>query len=149
MTKPIPPQETENIWNGSSNPQKVLQLHYREHPDWLHHCLVWQLLGHRPQGTTEDSANCSVHHWGQASCHPGPLHQAVSEEGPKNGQTPATQVTVCSPLPQSKQYQSSKSGTKRLLNSFYSQVEVLFKNIFCFSPHTHMYIVLGTGTPCI
>ena len=25
--------------------QKVLQLHHREHPDWFHHCLVWQLLG--------------------------------------------------------------------------------------------------------
>ncbi|CDQ88688.1 unnamed protein product [Oncorhynchus mykiss] len=23
-----------------------------------------------------------------AACHPGPLHQAVSEEGPKNGQRP-------------------------------------------------------------
>ena len=25
-TKPIPPQETEKIWHGSSDPQKVLQL---------------------------------------------------------------------------------------------------------------------------
>ena len=24
---------------------KVLQLHHREYPDRLHHCLVWQLLG--------------------------------------------------------------------------------------------------------
>ena len=38
------------------------------------------------QGTTEDSAEHTVHHWGQASCHPGPLYQAVSEEGPKNCQ---------------------------------------------------------------
>jgi hypothetical protein len=52
------------------DPQKVLQLHHREH-----HCLVWQLLGLRPQGTTEGSVNSPVHHWGQASCHPGP--QAV------------------------------------------------------------------------
>ena len=27
---PIPPQETEKIWHGSSDPQKVLQLH-QEH----------------------------------------------------------------------------------------------------------------------
>jgi hypothetical protein len=34
------------IWHGSSYPQKILKLHHREHPpDWLHHCLVWQLLG--------------------------------------------------------------------------------------------------------
>ena len=26
---------------------------HREHPDRLHHCLVWQLLGLLPQGTTE------------------------------------------------------------------------------------------------
>ena len=32
-TKPIPPQETEKIWPGSSDPQKLLQLHHREHPD--------------------------------------------------------------------------------------------------------------------
>jgi hypothetical protein len=40
--KSIPHQETENIWHGSSHPQKVLQLHHREHPAGLHHCLVWQ-----------------------------------------------------------------------------------------------------------
>ena len=52
----------------------------------LHHCLVSKLLGLRPQDTTEGSANGPVNHWGQASCHPGPLYQAVSEEGPENGQ---------------------------------------------------------------
>uniref|UniRef100_A0A8C8H9J2 Ubiquinol-cytochrome c reductase iron-sulphur subunit N-terminal domain-containing protein n=1 Tax=Oncorhynchus tshawytscha TaxID=74940 RepID=A0A8C8H9J2_ONCTS len=51
--------------------QKILQLHHREHPDGLHHCLVCQLLGLRPQGTTEGSAYGPVHHQGQASCHPG------------------------------------------------------------------------------
>ena len=29
------------------------------------------------------SANGPVHHWGQASCHPGSLYQAVSEQRPK------------------------------------------------------------------
>ena len=63
---------------------------------WLHHCLVWQLLSLRLQGTTEGSANGPVHHWAQASCHPGLLYQAVSEDGPKNCQTPATLVIDCS-----------------------------------------------------
>ena len=36
------------IWYGSSDPQKVLQLHHQEHPDRFHHRLVWQLLGIRP-----------------------------------------------------------------------------------------------------
>jgi hypothetical protein len=62
-------------------PQKVLQLQHREHPDQLHHCLVRQVLGLRPQGTSEGSAYGPVHLWGKAACHPGPLHQAVSEEG--------------------------------------------------------------------
>jgi hypothetical protein len=43
--------------------KKVLQLHNRDHPDLLHHCLVWQLLGLRPQGTTEGSVYSPVHHW--------------------------------------------------------------------------------------
>jgi hypothetical protein len=43
-TTPFPPQETEKIWHGSPDPQKVIPLHHREHPDRLHHRLVWQLL---------------------------------------------------------------------------------------------------------
>jgi hypothetical protein len=87
-TKPIPPQETEKIWHGSSDPQKFLQLHPQEHPNPnpLHHRLIWQLLSLRPQGTTEGSAYGPIHHQGQACCHPEPLYQAVSEEGPKNCQ---------------------------------------------------------------
>jgi hypothetical protein len=50
------------------------------------HCLLWQLLGLRPQATTEGSAYGQVHHRGQAFYHPGPLYQAVSEEGSKNCQ---------------------------------------------------------------
>ena len=84
--KPISPQETEKIWHGFSDPQEVLQLHHREHPDGLHRCLVWQLLSLRLLGTTEGSAYGPVHHRGQASCHPGPLYQVVSEEGPKHCQ---------------------------------------------------------------
>jgi hypothetical protein len=47
-TTPFPPQETEKICHGSTDPQKVIQLHLREHPDRLHHRLVWQQLGIRP-----------------------------------------------------------------------------------------------------
>ena len=44
-TKLVPPQETKKIWHGSSDPQKVLKLQHRVHPDRLHHFLVRQLLG--------------------------------------------------------------------------------------------------------
>jgi hypothetical protein len=52
-----------------SDPQKCLQLQHWEHLDWLHHCLVWPLLGIRPQGASEGSAYVPVHHWGWAPCH--------------------------------------------------------------------------------
>ena len=38
--------------------------------------------------SASDRSCHTVHHWGHASCHPGPLYQAVSEEGPKNCQRP-------------------------------------------------------------
>ena len=82
-TKPIPPQETEKIWHGSSDPQKFLQLHHREHPDGLHHCLVWQLLGFRPQGAT-DGSPYSPGRPGAKLPAIQDLYQVVSEEGPKN-----------------------------------------------------------------
>ena len=75
---------------------KILQLHHREPPEWLHHCLVWQFFGLRPQGITEGDTNSPLHHWGQASCHPGPLYQSLSEEGPQKCQTLATLVIDCS-----------------------------------------------------
>jgi hypothetical protein len=71
----FPSQKTEKTWNGSPYSQKVLQLYNREHlTDWLQHSLVWQKLGIRPQGSTEGIAHGAVHHWGQASCHPGPIY---------------------------------------------------------------------------
>ena len=70
-TKPITPQEIEKIWHGSSTSKGSTAA---PSSAWLHHCLVWQLLGLRPQVTTEGSANNPVHHWGEAPCHPGYLH---------------------------------------------------------------------------
>ena len=45
-------------------------------------------------------------HWGQATCHPGPLYQAVSEEG-LNSNHPSHRLF--SLLPHGKQYWSTKS----------------------------------------
>jgi hypothetical protein len=44
-TVPLPPQKAEKIWHGPPDPQKILQLHYCEYLDWLHHCLIWQQQG--------------------------------------------------------------------------------------------------------
>ena len=81
-----PPPVDENIRHHLTDLQKCIQLHHWENLDWLHHCLVRQLLGIWPEDATEGSAYGPVHHWGQASCHPGPLYHAVSEVDPKNRQ---------------------------------------------------------------
>ncbi len=39
----------------------ILQLHCGEHPDWLHHRLVWKQ--HRWQSSAKDRANCPPHCW--------------------------------------------------------------------------------------
>ena len=114
--KPIPPQETENIWHGSSDPQKVVQLHHREHPDWLHHCLVWQLLGLRPQGTTEGSV------YGQYIT--GAKFPAIQELYTRRCHRKASSHPshrLFSLLPHGNRYRSAKSRSKRLLNSFFPQ----------------------------
>ena len=71
-------------WRFDMGPHilKVLQLHLRELPDWLHHRLVWQLLGIRPLSATECIAYGPVHHWGQASCRPGPIVEVGSLHTP-------------------------------------------------------------------
>jgi hypothetical protein len=45
VRKNLFPLRRQKILHGSPDPQMVLQLHHREHPDRLHHPLVWQLLG--------------------------------------------------------------------------------------------------------
>ena len=98
----------------SSDPQKFLQLHHREHPDWLQHHLVWQLLGLQPEDTTEGSVYGPVHHWGQASCHPVPLYQAVSEEGPKiTKDSSHPSHRLFSLLPHCMLYRSANSMSKK------------------------------------
>ena len=43
----LQPQEAEEIWLVVQNPDKLLQMHNREHPVRLYHSLVRQV--HRPQ----------------------------------------------------------------------------------------------------
>jgi hypothetical protein len=101
---------------GSSDPQNVLQLHHRV--SWLVAALPGMATARPLQGTTEGSVYGPVHHWGLASCHPGPLYKAVSEEGPKLSDSSHPSHRL---LPHSKWYRSAKSRSRRLLNSFYHQ----------------------------
>lgn len=66
---PFLSQEAETIWHGPSDPQELLQLHHREHPNLLYHCLVWQLQHPRPEIPTEGGADSQAHHWGWVPRH--------------------------------------------------------------------------------
>ncbi len=57
-----------------------------EHPDRLHHRLVWKQHRWQPQGSAKGRANCPPHCWRWASLPPGYLHQAVYKESPEDYQ---------------------------------------------------------------
>ncbi len=46
-------QAPEKIWNESPHPPFILNLHCGEHPDWLHHCLVWKQHQQQSQSSTK------------------------------------------------------------------------------------------------
>ena len=122
-TKPIPPQETDKIWHGSSDPQKVIQLHHREHPDWLHHRLVWQLLGLRPQvitGYITGAKLPAIQDFNTRRCQRKALKIVKDSSQPSHRRF--------SLLPHGMWYRSIKSRSKRLLNSFYPQTIRLLNN---------------------
>src|SRR4029434_3603231 len=50
---PLLPEETEEVWYGISHPHLLLQVYYREHPDWLHHSVVRELHSQGPQCPTQ------------------------------------------------------------------------------------------------
>ncbi len=64
----------------------LLHLHCGEHPDRLHHRLVWKQHRWQPQGSAKGRANCPPHCWRWASLPPGYLHQAVYKESPEDYQ---------------------------------------------------------------
>ncbi len=68
------------------HPQIILHLHCGEHPDQLHHRLVWKQRRWQPQSSAKSCANCPPHCWRWASLPPGHLHQAVYKESPEDHQ---------------------------------------------------------------
>ena len=72
-----------------------------------------------------------VHHWGQASWHPGPTVyirrcQRKAQKNVKDSSHPSHRLF--SLLPQGKRYQSAKSRYKGPLNSLYPQAILLLNN---------------------
>ncbi len=80
------PETAEEVWNEPQNPQVLLHLHCGEHPDRLHHRLVWKQDRWQPQSSAKGRANCPPHCWRWASLPPGHLHQAVYKESPEDYQ---------------------------------------------------------------
>ena len=67
---PLEPQQAEEISLVTQNPDKLLQMHNREHPVGLYHSLVQQLHRPQPQGSPEGGAVCTTHHRGKTTCPP-------------------------------------------------------------------------------
>ncbi len=83
---PLLPKTTEEVWNEPQFPQILLHLHCGEHPDRLHHRLVWKQHRWQPQSSAKRRANCPPHCWRWASFPLGHLHQAVYKESPEDHQ---------------------------------------------------------------
>jgi hypothetical protein len=89
------------------DPQKVLQLHHREHSDWLHHCLVWQLL------SLTVAKLPAIQDLYTRRCQRKALKMVKYSSHPSH--------RLFSMLPHSKRYRRAKSRSRRLLNSFCPQ----------------------------
>ncbi len=95
------PETAEEVWNEPQHPQNILHLHCGEHPDRLHHRLVWKQHRWQPQSSAKGRANCPPHCWRWASIPPGHLHQAVYKESPEDHQwlqSPIPQTTLSAAL---------------------------------------------------
>ncbi len=95
---PLLPETAEEVWNEPQHPQILLHLHCGEHPDRLHHRLVWKQHRWQPQSSAKGCANCPPHCWRWASLPPGHLHQAVYKESQEDhqGLQPSIPQTVLS-----------------------------------------------------
>ncbi len=80
------PETAEEVWIEPQHPQIILHLHCGEHPDRLHHRLVWKQHRWQPQSSAKGCANCPPHCWRWASLPPRYLHQAVYKESPEDHQ---------------------------------------------------------------
>ena len=85
-TVPLQPQEAEEIWLVTQNPDKRLQMHNWEHPVGLNHSLVQKLHRPQPQGSPEGGAVCTTHHRGQTTCPPWHLQHPMSQGGQQDNQ---------------------------------------------------------------
>ncbi len=120
---PLLPETAEEVWNEPQHPQILLHLHCGEHPDRLHHRLVWKQHRWQPQSSAKGRANCPPHCWRWASLPPGHLHQAVYKESQEDhqGLQPSVPQTALSAALRETSPRSIRSRTSRLRDSFFPQ----------------------------
>ena len=119
-TKHVPPQEFEKIWHGSSDPQKALELHNREHgciTAWFGNCSAsdrkaLQRAMRMAQYITEAKLP-AIQDLYTRWCQRKALKIVKDSSHPSH--------RLFSLLLHGKRYRSTKSSSKKLLNSFYPQ----------------------------
>ncbi len=89
--------DAEEVWNEPQNPQVLLHLHCGEHPDRLHHRLVWKQHRWQPQGSAKGRAKLPATLL-EVSFPPSRTSTPGGVQGKPGGlsKTPATRPTYCS-----------------------------------------------------
>ncbi len=111
-TTPRFPYAPEEIWNEYPHPPLILHLHCGEHPDWLHHRLVWKQHQQRSQSSAKGCANCILDIYTRQCMRK--ARRIISDSShPNHG--------LFSLLPSGRRLRSIRSCTSRLRDSFFPQ----------------------------
>ncbi len=122
ISAPLLPETAEEVWNEPQHPQILLLLHCGEHPDRLHHHLVWKQHHWQPQSSAKGRANCPPHCWRWASLPPGHLHQVVYKETRRIiNDSSHPSHSLLSLLLSGRRLSSIRSRTSWLRDSFFPQ----------------------------
>ncbi len=129
ISAPLLPEKAEEVWNEPQHPQILLHLHCGEHPDRLHHRLVWkQATAKLCKGSCELPATLL-----EVSFPPSRTSTPGGVQGKPGGlsKTPATRPTDCSLLRSGRRLRSIQSRTSRLRDSFFPQAIRLMNRKNC------------------
>ncbi len=109
------PEKAEEVWNESQNPQIILHLHCGEHPDRLHHRLVWKQHSWQPQSSAKGRADCPPH------CQDIYTRRCIRKARRIIKDSSHPSHSLLSLLPSGRRLRSTRSHTSRLRDSFFPQ----------------------------
>ncbi len=122
------PETAEEVWNEPQNPQILLHLHCGEHPDRLHHRLVWKQHRWQPQGSAKGRANRHIV-GGELPSLQDIYTRRCTRKAPriiKDSSHPSH--CMLSLLPSGRRLRSIRSRTSRLRDSFFPQATRLMNS---------------------